>query len=214
MGKRFPVRERSRLRRRMHATGRLDIGGSFPLKERMTSYIALLRGVNVGGNKLVAMAELRDLLAGLDCADARTLLQSGNVVFRSADVSPAALEKRLEAEALRALGLRTTFFVRDAACWGEIIAGNPFHEEAARDPSHLLVMLFKNAPQAAAVESLRAAIQGPEVVHVTERRAYITYPEGIGRSRLTSTLIDAKLGTRGTGRNWNTVLKLDALVRA
>ena len=110
----------------------------------MTSYIALLRGVNVGGNKPVAMAELRDLLTRLDCADARTLLQSGNAVFRSAERSAAALEERLEAAALRELGLRTTFFVRDAAEWAEIIAGNPFHEEAARDPSHLLVMLFKD----------------------------------------------------------------------
>ena len=180
----------------------------------MTSYIALLRGVNVGGNKPVAMAELRDLLTRLDCADARTLLQSGNAVFRSAERSAAALEQRLETEALQTLGLRTTFFVRDAAEWAEIIAGNPFHEEAARDPSHLLVMLFKDPPQAAAVEALRAAIKGPEVIHATARRAYITYPDGIGRSRLTNTLIDAKLGTRGTGRNWNTVLKLDALVRA
>ena len=180
----------------------------------MTSYIALLRGVNVGGNKLVAMAELRDLLAGLDCVDARTLLQSGNAVFRSAERSAAALEQRLEAEALRRLGLRTTFFVRDADEWAEIIAGNPFHEEAVRDPSHLLVMLFKDSPQAAAVEALRAAVEGPEILHAAARRAYITYPDGIGRSRLTHTLIDAKLGTRGTGRNWNTVLKLDALVRA
>ena len=179
----------------------------------MTSYIALLRAVNVGGNNLVAMAELRDLFAGVDCVGARTLLQSGNVVFRSAERSAADLEKRLEAEALRRLGLRTTFFVRDAGEWAEIIAGNPFHEQAARDPGHLLVMFLKDSPQPAAVEALRAAIKGPEIIHAAARRAYIVYPDGTGRSRLTNTLIDAKLGTRGTGRNWNTVLKLDALVR-
>ena len=180
----------------------------------MTSYIALLRGVNVGGNKLVAMAELRDWLTGLDCLEVRTLLQSGNAVFRSAEVSPEALEKRLETEALRGLGLRTTFFVRDAACWAEIIAGNPFPEEAVRDPGRFLLMCFKDSPRPEAVEALRAAVKGPEVFHVSERRAYIIYPEGVGRSRLTNTLIDAKLGTRSTGRNWNTVLKLDALLRA
>ena len=180
----------------------------------MTSYIALLRGVNVGGNKPVAMAELRDLLTGLDCREVRTLLQSGNAVFHSEDPSPAALEARLEAEALRRLNLRTAFFVRDAAQWTEVIAGNPFPEEAAHDPSHLIVMLFKDAPQAAAVDALQAAIKGPEIVHVQGRQAYITYPAGIGNSRLTAPLIDAKLGTRGTGRNWNTVHKLAALVRA
>ncbi len=179
----------------------------------MTSYIALLRAVNVGGNNLIAMADLRDLLTALGCQEARTLLQSGNAVFRRDEAAPEALETRLEAEALRRLNLRTSFFVRDAACWAEIIAGNPFPEEAARDPGRLLVMLFKDCPRPAAVEALRAAIKGPETIHVTERRAYIIYPEGAGNSRLTNTLIDAKLGTRGTARNWNTVLKLDALVR-
>jgi uncharacterized protein (DUF1697 family) len=180
----------------------------------MTSFVALLRGVNVGGNKLVAMAELRDLLTGLGFVDPRTLLQSGNVVFRTEEESSAALEARLEAAALQELGLRTNFFVRNADEWSEIIAANPFHEAATHDPSHLLVMLFKDAPQSSAVEALRAAIKGPELIATVARRAYITYPDGIGRSRLTNTLIDAKLGTRGTGRNWNTVLKLNALLRA
>lgn len=173
--------------------------------------VALLRGINVGGNKRVSMADLRDLCAGLGLAQARTLLQSGNLVFRSGGRKGAALEKLLESEAEKRLSLRIDFFVRTAEEWRKIIARNPFAEEARRDPSHLLVMCLKAAPEPAAVESLRAAISGRETVRVAGREAYFVYPHGIGRSRLTHALIEKKLETSGTARNWNTVLKLDGL---
>ncbi|HLH22974.1 MAG TPA: DUF1697 domain-containing protein [Chloroflexota bacterium] len=175
-------------------------------------YVALLRGINVGGHAKVAMADLRDLLAGLDLRDVRTLLQSGNVVFRADDVAAADLEHLLEQETAQRLGFCPDYLVRTADEWADVVARNPFAAEAERDPSHLLVMFLKQAPSAAAVAALQAAITGPEVVHAEGRHAYVTYPEGIGRSRLTGTLIESKLGTRGTGRNWNTVLKLAALV--
>jgi uncharacterized protein (DUF1697 family) len=75
-------------------------------------------------------------------------------------------------------------------------------------------MALKDAPDAEAVEALRAAIKSREVVHAEDRHAYIVYPDGIGRSRLTNRVIEGKLGTRGTGRNWNTVLKLAELASA
>jgi len=174
----------------------------------MTIYLALLRGINVGGHKLVAMADLRDLLTQLGCVDARSLLQSGNLVFRSNARTSAALERLLEVEAEKRLALQTDFFVRTAEEWKAVIARNPFRKEAERDPAHLVVMFLKDAPDVKDVEALQAAITGPEVVRAEGRHAYIVYPSGIGRSRLTITLIEKKLGTRGTGRNWNTVLKL------
>ncbi|MFI5267588.1 MAG: DUF1697 domain-containing protein, partial [Chloroflexota bacterium] len=114
-------------------------------------------------------------------------------------------------EAAKRLDLRTDFFVRSVDEWAGVIAGNPFLDEAERDPSHLVVLFLKAAPDASAVEALRAAVVGPEVIRAERRQLYITYPEGIGRSKLTNTLIERKLGTRGTGRNWNTVLKLKEL---
>lgn len=180
----------------------------------MTVHVALLRGINLAGYKRVSMAELRDLVGDLGLSDARTLLQSGNLVFRSRGRKPAALEKLLESETEQRLGVRTEFFVRTAEQWREIVAGNPFEEEARRDPSHLLVMCLKAVPRAGAVESLRAAIRGRETVRGSGREAYFVYPDGIGRSRLTSAVIEKQLGTSGTARNWNTVLKLAALTYA
>jgi len=178
----------------------------------MTISIALLRAVNLPSHGKVAMADLRDLASHLGLADARTLLQSGNLVFSDARKS-GDLERLLEAEAEKRLGLRTDFFVRTAAEWKALIAHNPFPEEAKRDPGHLVVMCLKDAPDAKDVEALQAAIKDREIVRAVGRQAYLVYPDGIGRSRLTIALIEKKLGTRGTGRNWNTVLKLAALAK-
>ncbi len=180
----------------------------------MTVHIALLRAINLAGRNPVAMADLRNLLSQLGFHDPRSLLQSGNLVFRSDTRNAAALERILEAEAAKRLGLETDFFVRSAAEWGAIVTGNPFPEEARRDPQHLLVICLKDAPAAGAVRALREAIPGREVVRTDGRAAYIVYPDGVGRSRLTSALLEKKLGTRGTGRNWNTVLKLAAAAHA
>lgn len=160
------------------------------------------------------MSELRDLLTGMGLHDARSLLQSGNLVFRSDARTGAHLERLLEAEAVKRLALQTDFFVSTAEEWKATVAHNPFREEARHDPAHLVVMFLKDKPEARAVKALQAAIAGPEVVRADGRHAYIVYPNGIGRSRLTNTLIEKGLGTRGTARNWNTVLKLDALASA
>ena len=104
------------------------------------------------------------------------------------------------------------FFVRSAAEWQALVAKNPFPREARSDPGHLIAIALSGAPGAAELEALEAAITGRERVRLVGRTAYAVYPDGVGRSRLTMALIEKKLGVRGTGRNWNTVLKLAALL--
>ena len=165
-------------------------------------YIALLRGINVGGNKMIAMSDLRERAERLGLRDARTLLQSGNLVFRS-NKSPAQLEALLEKE----LG-DVTVFVRTAAEWAAMIAANPFPNEAKNDPAHLIVMALKKPADASAL-----VMPGREVARGSGREIYIVYPDGQGTSKLTNAVIEKKLGTRGTARNWNTVMKLAALTK-
>ena len=178
------------------------------------TFLALLRAINLPRHKQVAMADLRDLLTQLGFGDPRSLLQSGNLVFRSRARSGAQLERVLQAEAANRLALETDFFVRTAAEWRSVIAHNPFRKEADRDPGRLVVMFLKDAPGGREVKALQVANTGPEVVRVAGRHAYLVYPNGVGRSRLTNALIEKRLGTRGTGRNWNTVRKLGALAQA
>jgi uncharacterized protein (DUF1697 family) len=149
------------------------------------------------------MTDLRELLTEIGFKDARSLLQSDNVVFGSDARVGSQLESVPKDAAKRRLGLDTDFFVRTAKKWKAIIAGNPFPDEAQNDPGHLIVMFLKNAPNREGVAALEEAITGREVVRVKGRHAYIIYPDGIGGSRLTNALIEKKLGTCGTGRNWN-----------
>jgi uncharacterized protein (DUF1697 family) len=173
--------------------------------------IALLRGINVGGHNKVAMSDLRALCEKLDLADVKTVLQSGNLVFRCDRQDDAALETLLETETAKRLSVSADFIVRSGDELARVVARNPFPKEAKNDPSHLLVMFLKAAPGAKVVETLRAGIKGRETVTADGKQLYIVYPDGIGRSKLTGTLIERNLGTKGTARNWNTILKLLAL---
>ena len=179
----------------------------------MTTHIALLRAVNLPGHNKVSMSDLRAVVERAGMKNVRTLLQSGNVVFHSASASAAKLESLLEKASAKELGVTTEFFVRSAEEWDAIIAANPFVKEAKSDPGHLIVMTLKAPPPLGAVDALQKAVKGREVVRASGREAYLTYPDGMGRSKLTIAVIEKHLGCRGTARNWNTVLKLDALAR-
>jgi uncharacterized protein (DUF1697 family) len=175
--------------------------------------VALLRGINVGGRNLIAMSDLRDLLESLGFTKVRSLLQSGNLVFLSNRRTSATIERLLEVETEKRLGVSVDYHVRTAEEWKSVIARNPFAEEAERDPAHLVVLFLKSVPDAKNVQALQAAIRGPEIVRADGKQVYVVYPLGIGTSKLTNALIDKKLGMSGTGRNWNTVLKLAALAQ-
>src|SRR5262245_1554512 len=130
----------------------------------MITHVALLRAINVGGNNSVAMPKLRELASGLGFAEVGTLLQSGNLVFAADNEKPATLERLLETEAEKRLGLSIDFFVRTTKQWSAIIAANPFPEQAKRDPSHLLMVALKDKPSAAAVKALQGANKGREII--------------------------------------------------
>jgi uncharacterized protein (DUF1697 family) len=176
----------------------------------MTTYIALLRGINVGGNKMVSMADLRALFTKLGFEDVKTLLQSGNVVFRARTQPPAKLEALLEAEVARRLGVSCDFHVRTADEWRAIVKGNPYGAEAKRDPAHVHVTCFKRPLDKAKVKTVQGEITGREVLQCDGRHLYMVFPDGMGTSKATPLV--AKRLPGGTARNWNTVMKLASLV--
>ena len=176
-------------------------------------HVALLRAVNVGGRGSLTMTDLRAIAERLGLTDVRTLLQSGNLVFDSKGKKAAALEAALKAALKQHRGIETDFLVRSAKELDAVVAANPFPDEATSAPGRLLVMFLKDRPGAKDVQALRDAHKGPESIRQEGRELYIVYPDGIGRSKLTGSLIEKKLGTRGTGRNWNTVTRLANLAR-
>jgi uncharacterized protein (DUF1697 family) len=177
----------------------------------MSPHIALLRAVNGGGRK-VLKDDLLGLAQDLGFADAKTLLASGNLVLWGGDAGDAGLEKRLEDGLEQRMGLRTEFMVRTPAELKAIIAANPFPDLATERPSHLVVNFLKAPIPAADVEVLRAAITGRERVHAHGKELYIDFIDGIGESLLDRDWKKTKKAPLGTARNWNTVLKLAAMV--
>src|SRR5262249_16097776 len=124
-----------------------------------------------------------------------------------------SIESMLEAKTAKRFGVTVNYIVRSAQELEKAIASNPFPAEAKRDPAHLLVLFLKEAPPVKNVSAFEAAIQGRERIQAKGRELYAVYPDGVGCSKLTNAMIEKKLGTRGTGRNWNTVLKLASLCK-
>ncbi|HWK37188.1 DUF1697 domain-containing protein [Sphingomonas sp.] len=178
----------------------------------MTRWAALLKGVNVGGNRRLPMADLRRFAEGLGFTDVKTLLASGNLVFSSDETSAAALESRLEDQARAQLGLDTAFLVRDAADLRSTIAGNPFAAQAAARPNHLLVHFHRDAVPLEWVAAVRAEIDGPERIAASGRELFVDYADGIAGSTLAALITRARHRRLNTARNWNTVVKLLAML--
>jgi uncharacterized protein (DUF1697 family) len=170
-------------------------------------FVSMLRGINVGGHNMIGMAALADVYAGVGLTSVRTLLQSGNVVFRSGPVSRAQLVTRLQDTIEKRFAIRPEIILRSPAELRAAIAANPFPKVARDDPSHLLITFLDRPPAAEGVATL-AAFKWPERFKLVGKDLYAHYPEGIARSKLTNALIEKTLKARGTARNWNTLNKL------
>ena len=176
----------------------------------MTVYVSMLRGVNVGGSGLIKMEPLREAYESIGLADVRTLLQSGNVLFRSGLTDRQRLVKRIMQELERRFDLQVDVILRTLAEVASIVDRGPVLSPRA-DKSKLLVMFLSAVPGAAAQAALRKWHKDKELKELLELRGpeiYLYYPDGVGRSKLTGAVIESKLDTAGTARNWNTLLKL------
>lgn len=172
-------------------------------------YVALLRGVNVGGRK-VGMAMLRECLTELGLQDVRTYLQSGNAVFSAGRTSSAALRGRIEAALAERFGFEVPTVVMTAADLAAVVAANPY-PELVDQPTRLAVSFRPDRfpPEVAASFDLS---DFPESGVLGERVIYLHYPNGQGESKLTPDVLQRRLGGGwGTARNWRTVMALHEL---
>jgi uncharacterized protein (DUF1697 family) len=173
----------------------------------VTRYVALLRGINVGGNKRIAMADLRETLESLGHEDVATMLQSGNALFMSPDADPDRLASAIERAIEARHRMDVKVLVRTGPELARVVAANPL-PEAASEPAKLHVAFLSAEPEAGRIGSLDAARSEHEVISPGKRALYIWYGDGAGRSKLTNDLLERRLGVTATSRNWNTVTKL------
>jgi uncharacterized protein (DUF1697 family) len=182
----------------------------------MPRYVALLRGINVGGRNKVAMADLRQVAASLGHTGVATYIQSGNVVFTSPDASVAGLADALEQEIARRLALQPAVVVLSRAGLAQVIADNPFPQETSPKCLHAVFRREEMTPDAiaaiaAAQQSAREKGSRDEAI-VIGRTLFLRTPDGFGRSELAVQLARSSGQTAGTARNWTTVTRLMAML--
>ncbi|MDP3912258.1 MAG: DUF1697 domain-containing protein [Bacteroidota bacterium] len=186
----------------------------------MTKYISILRGINVGGNRKILMADLKNMYEKLDFSKVQTYIQSGNVIFESnQNNSTADMEQNIQQAITEAFGFDVPVIVRTADEWIESIANNPFWKEPNADIDRLHLTFLKEITSPELLEKIkmfqylpvRQAHGEPDRYEIIGKDVFIYCAAGYGTSKLTNPFFESKLKTPATTRNWKTVMKLHEL---
>jgi uncharacterized protein (DUF1697 family) len=172
-----------------------------------SKYVALMRGINVGGKNMLPMAVLVELFSELGCSDVCTYVQSGNVVFGATEAVAKTLPEAVAKVIERRRKLKVPVVLRSARELERVAAANPYLR-AGVDPIELHVMFLADAPAKAAVAGLDGKRSPPDEFVVAGRDVYLRLPSGMARTKLSNAYFDSRLATVSTVRNWRTVLKL------
>ncbi len=174
----------------------------------MPVIISLLRGINVGGHKKIKMADLRSLYATLDLSDTRTILQSGNAIFRTAETVQARVQAKIEVGIRDQFGFDVAVILRGAAQFRASIARHPFTEAQQREAKKIVVVFLGGCPRQEDLDKLRANNPGREIIHGDGSELFVYYSDGQARSKLDNSRIERALRLQATARGWNTCHKL------
>jgi uncharacterized protein (DUF1697 family) len=175
-------------------------------------HIALLRGINVGGNRKLPMQKLRSLCEELGWLDVRSYIQSGNLVFCSSAKGPR-LETELERAIEKHFGFSISVLVRSAKNWSGYLKENPFPRASEREPNRVMLVLAKQAPKEDALRELSPYAKNGERLRRVKHALWIHYPEGAGKSKLTPSVLERCVGSPVTARNWRTALRLEEMTQ-
>ena len=174
-------------------------------------YVALLRGINVGGHRKLLMRDLAAMFAAAGCENIRTYIQSGNVVFWTSPALADGLSARMTAAIAASHGFQIPVVMRTASEFDRIVRGNPFLAAGA-DPTKLYVGFLAALPDPMRIARLDPDRSPPDVFKVRGGEVYLHFPAGVARSKLSNDYFDRTLGTVCTIRNWRTVRRLHAMV--
>lgn len=172
-------------------------------------HLVMPRGINVGRNNRVPMADLRVALTGRGCSDVVTILQSGSILVTVDDDDPQRTGGTVRSALADDFGVDVECVVRTADEVRSVHRADPLHD-VADDPSRYLVTFFSAVPDAERVEALRGLDPSPEVLAVQGREAYVWTPDGVKSMRLSYRYLEQQLGVVATARNWGTVEKIVA----
>jgi uncharacterized protein (DUF1697 family) len=172
-----------------------------------THYVALLRGINVTGKRILPMKQLTEIFTGARCGNVRTYIQSGNVVFTASPKVAKGLPARVAKSIEERFGFSVPIVLRTREELAKAARDNPFLK-AGLPQQALHVYFLADVPGADAIQALDPQRSAPDAFHVSGREIYLHLPNGMGNTKLTNAYFDSRLKTVCTARNWNTVLKL------
>ncbi len=174
----------------------------------MTTYLSILRGINVSGQKVIKMDALRKMFEDLGYTNVQTYIQSGNVIFQTDSADPRTLEKTIAEGIHNYFALDVPVMVLTAKELLQIVDNNPFMEDGSRDVAHLHVTMLQKLPEASRVELLQQTSFPGEEFMLIDRAVYLHCPNGYGRAKLTNGFLEKKLNVTATTRNWKTTTEL------
>jgi len=174
----------------------------------MKTFIALLRGINVSGQKKIKMADLRAMLEKMPFQDVQTYIQSGNIVLKSAEKEIALIETEINKMLAKTFGYEVPVLVKSKEEFEQIIKGNPYTAKADLEAKKIYFALLKSAPNATAVAGLDQAQYPHELFQIAKNCVYLNCTKGAGKAKLNNNIIERKLKVVATTRNYRTMTKL------
>jgi uncharacterized protein (DUF1697 family) len=183
------------------------------VRSGMPTYIAMLRGINVSGHKIIKMEQLRASFAAMGFSNTKTYIQSGNLIFEASNDSTASLSEKISQGILGDFGISVPVTLKTAQEIGQIIKRNPFPGMPGIDHSKLHVTFLCGDPPPKALEQLLPLASKPEQVRIIGQEIFLYCPNGYGISKLSNTAIEKKLRVGATTRNWKTVNTLLAMAQ-
>jgi uncharacterized protein (DUF1697 family) len=174
----------------------------------MTTYIAILRGINVGGKRIIKMELLRTMFADLGFKNVKTYIQSGNVVFECNKMNADKIESKIENEILKQFNFEVPVLIREANELREIAAANPFINDPKKDKASLHITFLSATPVNNNISKMEEGLYPDDEFNIIDKAVYLYCPNGYSNSKLTNGYIETKLKVRATTRNWKTVNEL------
>ena len=171
----------------------------------MKTYISMLRGINVGGNKKVSMEKLKKLYESLGLEKVKTYIQSGNVIFESTTTKTAELKKKLEEKISQTFGFEVIVIIRTVEEMEKVIDASPFKE---KDENKILVTFLSDPPKEIPLQEIEKVKSASEEFSISGKEIYLFFPDGYGRTKLANNFFERKLKLAATTRNWRTINKL------
>ncbi len=180
----------------------------------MTTYISLLRGINVGGHKKILMKDLKTLCESLGLQDVQTYIQSGNVLFKALEEDADKLNHKLERKIAQVYGFSVTCFTLSARALRKIIKDNPFDQKGSSDDAKLLVTFLSSKPKKESLRKLDQIKGDSDEFTLIGHVLFLYCPNGYRQTKLSHPTVERKLSLHATTRNWRTVKRLDEMATA